>query len=107
MSVNATEVGSPLQMIRKRPRPTTSTLTRRWAELRRMDKRQRKYLSAKLILKIAPVLPGFIVKKMKRRIVKYSPFPVAVQPGLRRPQRSLRIRQIEADLKRAARRSAN
>jgi len=100
------EVGLPLKMTSRTSRPTTSTLTRRWAELRRMDKRQRKYLSAKLILKIAPVLPGFIVKKMKRRIVKYSPFPVAAQPGLRRPQRSVRIRQIEADLKRAAGRSA-
>lgn len=91
----------------KRPRAATGSLSRRWSELRKLDKRQRKYLSAKLLLKISPILPSPIVKKMKRRMVKYSPFPLPAQQGLRRPYRSPRIRQIEADMKRAARRVAH
>lgn len=71
-----------------------------------MDKRQRKYLFAQLVLRIAPVLPSPIVKKMQRRIVKNSPFPLAGQQRLRKPRRSPRIRRIEADLRRAAARAA-
>lgn len=89
-------------MVSKRPRSMSGNLASRLAELRKLDKRQRKYLSAKLLLKVEPILPGPIVKKMKRRIIKYSPFPVAAQQGLRTPQRSVRTRQIAADLKRAS-----
>ena len=80
-------------------------LASRLTALRKLDKRQRKYLSAKLLLRVEPVLPSPIVRKMKRRIIKYSPTPLGVQQGLRRPQRSIRIGQIEADLKRAATRA--
>ncbi|MGX1099557.1 hypothetical protein [Amorphus sp. MBR-141] len=93
-------------MLSKRPSFTTGSFASRLAGVRKLDKRQRKYLSAKLLLKIEPVLPSPIVKKMKRRMLKYSPFPIAAQQGLRKPQRSVRIRQIEADLKRAADRAA-
>lgn len=85
-----------------KPRSTFRSFKLRLGELRNLDKRQRKYLSAQLLLRIAPILPSPIVRKMKRRIVKYSPFPLSGQQGLRKPQRSVRIRQIEADLKRAA-----
>ncbi|MGX1305298.1 hypothetical protein AB7M35_000018 [Amorphus suaedae] len=96
-----------MKIMSKRPRPTTGSFGRRLAELRKLDRRQRKYLSAKLLLKISPILPSPIVKKMKRRMAKYSPFPLAAPQGLRRPYRSPRIRQIEADLKRAAGRVTN
>ena len=96
-----------MKIMSKWPRAATGSLSRRLSELRKLDKRQRKYLSAKLLLKISPILPSPIIKKMKRRLVKYSPFPLAAPQGLRRPYRSPRIRQIEADLKRAAGRATN
>lgn len=76
-------------------------LAQRLAELR-TDKRRRKYLTTKYVLKLAPVLPGSFVKKMKRRLAKYSPDPVkAVGPG--NPRQSLRIRLIQADIRRLSR----
>ncbi|WP_026319229.1 hypothetical protein [Amorphus coralli] len=73
----------------------------RIAEFRQLDRRRRKYLTTKYVLKLEPVLPGKFAKKMKRRLAKYSPFPQpATKPEY--PGRTARIRLIEADLKRAA-----
>lgn len=94
------------KMMSKRPSSPKSSFSRRLTELYRLDSRQRKYLFAQLVLRVAPVLPGPIVKKMQRRIVKYSLYPLAGQKGLRKPQRSPRICRIEADLRRAAARAA-
>lgn len=77
-------------------------LAQRLAEFRRIDKRRRKYLTTKYVLKLEPVLPGSFAKKMKRRLAKYSPNPAkATGPG--NPMRSHRIRLLEADVRRLSR----
>jgi len=81
--------------------PERLNIAKRLSNFRRLDKRRRKYLATRYVLKLEPVLPGKFAKKMQRRLAKYSPHgKPATSPGL--PAQSVRMQQIKSDLERTA-----
>jgi len=81
--------------------PERLNIAKRLSDFRGLDKRRRKYLTTRYVLKLEPVLPGKFAKKMQRRLAKYSPHgKPATSPGL--PARSVRMQQIKSDLERTA-----